>query len=369
MPKKTVLAALLLAPIAIWASHAAVDEFPILVARMAPAERVNVVTGGGYFPVLIRLDNGRLGAAIRGGDTHVGANGRLDWAHSSDEGRTWSVERLADAAMDDRNPAVGQLRDGSVLVTYIIDRSYGPDGKRLKELTRDGLYTVRSLDRGRTWQDPVKSAIDPRHGASPYGKIVQLPSGVALLNVYYERGPGLDHETSLVYRSTDGGMSWGDPSVIADDFNETAVVPLPDGRILAVARSHHGGFLATCFSSDQGRTWTAPHRITADREHPADVILLEDKRLLLVYGERNRPFGVRAALSRDYGRTWGPEVIVLAGDAHSGDCGYPSSVEVQRGRIVTLYYGVDETRQPDGRVTLSLAGAHTRAVRWTVPEK
>ena len=85
--------------------------------------------------------------------------------------------------------------------------------------------------------------------------------------------------------------------MIADHFNETALLPLPDGRILAIARSHIGGYLATCFSPDQGRTWTAPRRITADREHPADVILLEDNRLLLVYGERNRPFGVRAALS------------------------------------------------------------------------
>ena len=369
MRKKISLLAALSAAVLIPASIAAGDEFAILVGNKAPAERVNVVTGGGYFPVLIRLDNGQLGAAIRGGDTHVGPGGRLDWAQSSAAGRTWSVERLVDAPMDDRNPAVGQLRDGTVLVTYIIDRSYGPDGKRLKELTRDGLYTVRSLDRGRTWQSPVKSVIDPRHGASPYGKIVQLSSGVALLNVYYERGPGLDHETSLVYRSADGGKTWGDPSIIADHFNETALVPLPDGRILAIARSHHGGYLATCFSSDQGRTWTAPKRITADREHPADVILLEDKRLLLVYGERNRPFGVRAALSRDYGLSWGPEVIVLAGDAHSSDCGYPSSVEVERGRIVTLYYGVDETRQPDGRVTLSLAGAYARAVRWTDPDK
>jgi hypothetical protein len=369
MPKETLLTAAIIAACVIPAALSAADDFSILVGNKVPAERVNVVTGGGYFPVLIRLDNGQLGATIRGGDTHVGVNGRLDWAHSSDGGRTWNVKRLVDAPMDDRNPAVGQLGDGTLLVTYIIDRSYGPSGARLKELSRDGLYTVRSFDRGRTWQDPVRSPVEPHHGASPYGKIVQLRSGAALLSVYYERGPGLEHETSLVYRSVDGGKTWKDPSVIADHFNETALLPLPDGRILAIARSHNGAYLATCFSSDEGRTWSAPRRITADREHPADVILLRDNRLLLVYGERNRPFGVRAVLSRDYGETWGPEVIVLAGDSQNGDCGYPSSVEVQPGQIVTLYYGVDEARKPDGKVVLGLAGAYARAVLWKVPNR
>ncbi|HZT33466.1 MAG TPA: sialidase family protein [Bryobacteraceae bacterium] len=346
---------------------AAAQEASIWIGRQVAVERVDVVRGGGYFPVLIRLDNGELGAAVRGGDTHIGAQGRLDWVRSTDGGRTWSRGLLADAPMDDRNPAVGQLRDGTVLVTYIIDRSYGPGGERLKQLTRDGLYTVRSHDRGRTWEAPAKSLIDPRHGASPFGKMVQLPGGTVLLNVYYERGPGLEHETSYLYRSRDGGLTWGDPTLIADDFNETALALLPDGRLLAVARSHHGGYLAATYSGDQGRTWSPPRRLTAEREHPADVILLRDGRLLLVYGERNRPFGARAMLSRDLGRTWGPELIVLAADAHNSDCGYPSSAEVAPGRIVTMYYGVDETTDAAGKTVRALSGAYARAVLWRAP--
>ncbi len=345
------------------------QPYTVMLGRKMAATRVDAVAGGGYFPVLIRLDNGELGAAVRGGDTHVGRNGRLDWIRSTDGGKTWSVQLLADKPMDDRNPAVGQLRDGTVLVTYIIDRSYGPDGTRLKPLIRDGLYTVFSKDRGRTWSEPVKSPIDPAEGASPFGKIVQLPDGTVLLNVYYERGPGLNHETSLVYRSGDGGRTWGDPTVIADHYNETALLPLSDGRLLAMARSHGGGHLAVCLSSDQGRTWTAPRQVTADREHPADVIRLSDGRLLLAFGERNRPFGVRALFSSDNGMTWGPELIVLADDAHNLDCGYPSSVEVHPGEIVTLYYGVDEVKQADGRLALALQGAYARAVLWKAPPK
>lgn len=272
---------LILCAACLW-SAAAEQPASILIGRQVAVERVDVVHGGGYFPVLVRLDNGELGAALRGGDTHVGSKGRLDWVRSTDQGHTWTISPLADAPMDDRNPAVGQLRDGTLLVTYIIDRSYGPGGERLKELHRDGLYTVRSHDRGRTWDPPVKSPVDPVHGASPYGKMVQLADGTVLLAVYYERGPGLNHETSYLYRSRDGGKTWGDPTLIADHFNETGLALLPDGKLLAVARSHHGGYLAITTSSDQGRTWSPLRPITADREHPADVVLLRDGRLLPV---------------------------------------------------------------------------------------
>jgi len=91
--------------------------------------------------------------------------------------------------MDHRNPAMGQLKDGSVLVVYEIDRSYGSSGERLKEATTDGIYTMRSNDRGRTWKGPMKSPLPTEYCVSPFGKIVQLSDGTALVNVYYGKRP------------------------------------------------------------------------------------------------------------------------------------------------------------------------------------
>lgn len=337
-----------------------IAESTVWRASKVESSRAEVVKGGGYFPVMIQIDNGEIGAALRGGATHVGPEGRLDWVRSNDGGRTWTRTLLADAEMDDRNPAVGQLRDGTLVVSYTIDRSYQPDGKRVLPLKRDSIWTVRSKDRGRSWEKPVKSLVGMEHGASPYGKMVQMPDGTLLMNVYHERGPKLEHESSLVYRSKDGGITWGDATMIADHYNETSLTLLPDGRLLAVARSHFGQFLSTCVSSDQGRTWSAPKRITADHEHPADTIVLRDGRLLLVHGERNRPYGVRALFSRDLGATWDPETVILAADSHNTDTGYPSSVEIEPGKIVTMYYGVDGD-------TGKLDGAYARAVIWKAP--
>ncbi len=332
------------------------------MARPLGGVRVDVVAGGGYFPVLIRLDNGDLFAAVRGGDAHVGPRGRLDWVRSADKGKTWTRGLLADAEMDDRNPAVGQLRSGTLVVGYTIDRSYEPSGKRVMPLVRDSLWTVRSTDRGKTWEKPVKSPVPVADGVSPYGKMVELADGTLLMSAYHERGPKLEHETALVYRSRDGGKTWGDSTVIADHFNETSLTPLPDGRLLAVARAHQGQYLAVTASSDRGRTWPPVRRITGDNEHPADVIVLKDGRLLLVFGERNRPFGVRAMFSSNLGKDWGPEVAILAADAHGRDCGYPSSVETEPGRIVTMYYGVDGD-------TSKSEGAYARAVLWSALAK
>ena len=340
------------------------EDHAIFYGKQMSAERFTVVEEGGYFPVLIQLDNKDLVAAVRGGDRHIGVKGRLDWVRSTDGGRTWTLKLLVDGPMDHRNPAVGQLKDGTVLVAYEIDRSYGPNGERLKDFTSGGLYTMRSNDRGDTWKGPFKLPISLEDCASPFGKIVQLSDGTALLNVYFGKGP---HPATKVYRSKDSGETWGDPSVIAENYDETSLLVLPDERILAVLRSSVGGHLATSFSSDKGRTWSAPHQVTRDNEHPADVILLKDGRLLLAYGERNRPFGVRAMLSRDLGQTWGPNIIILADDAQRPDCGYPSSAEVAPGKIVTVYYGVDEVKDKSP-VSPDLRGIYARAILWTVPD-
>ncbi len=352
------------------AALSSAQDYSVLVGREVPAARVEAVTGGGHFPVMIRLDSGDLVAVVRGGGTHVGIKGRLDWIRSKDNGKTWTRATLVDGPLDDRNPAVGQLRDGTVVVTYHAAGGYGPKGEvpvRGSAVIRDGLYVLRSSDRGVTWEKPVKSAIPLELGASSYGKIVQLADGTALMAVYYLKGTPYQH-ISYVYRSTDGGKTWGDSSKIADDFDETALVVLPKDRLMAVLRSKNGAFLSTSFSEDKGRTWSQPRQLTANREHPADVIRLNDGRLLLTYGERNRPFGVRAKISKNLGLNWEPETIVLVSDAENTDCGYPSSAEISPGKIVTLYYGVNGSYDPFGKNPESLSRAFTRAVLWSIPQ-
>src|SRR5258708_37432895 len=84
-----------------------------------------VVEGGGYFPVLVGLRDGSLLAVFRGGAPHIGRGGRLDLASSIDQGQTWSAPRTAvDGPEDDRNPELGQLKDGTVALAFATLSGY-----------------------------------------------------------------------------------------------------------------------------------------------------------------------------------------------------------------------------------------------------
>jgi Neuraminidase (sialidase) len=324
-----------------------------------------VTKGQGYFPVAISLQNGDVLAVLRGGAAHVGVKGRLDLVRSTDRGKTWSPAwTVVDGEFDDRNPAMGQLKDGAIVLAYVIASGYDSTGLHFgkrEERVFDGVYLTFSRDNGKSWSTPVRdSAIHQFYAGkgdvSPYGKIVQLPGGTVLMAVYFEFFDGRGNE-SYLFRSKNGGKTWGDPVLLGRHFNETGIVRLRDGRILAALRSEQGGHIAIAESADEGHTWSTPVQITADREHPADLIQLHDGRVLMVFGERNAPRGVHAIISKD-GRTWKKSSqIVLADDAPIGDCGYPSSVEVEGGRVLTLYYQVDDSKNAP-------SSASARAVIW-----
>lgn len=111
------LSGLLTFPLLAWAVltlDARADEQERLLPSL---ERFLVVSGQGYFPVALRLKDGRIAVVLRGGAGHLGIKGRLDMVFSSEEGKTWTRPTLVvDSPEDDRNPALGQTKDGSLVV-------------------------------------------------------------------------------------------------------------------------------------------------------------------------------------------------------------------------------------------------------------
>ena len=71
--------------------------------------------------------------------------------------------------------------------------------------------------------------------------------------------------------------------------------------------------------------------------NPPSLVQLKDGRLVVTYGYRSIPYGIRAKISKDAGKTWGPE-IGLRLDGRSWDLGYPRSLVRPDGDIVTVYY-------------------------------
>ena len=57
----------------------------------------------------------------------------------------------------------------------------------------------------------------------------------------------------------------------------------------------------------------------------------------MTYGHRRKPFGNQARLSEDHGRTWS-EPLTISGDGVGGDLGYPSTVHLDDGRLLSVWY-------------------------------
>ena len=89
---------------------------------------------------------------------------------------------------------------------------------------------------------------------------------------------------------------------------------------------------------------------------PGAPLLLSDGRIVIVYGTRVPPAGIRAVVSEDEGQTWSPEIIVRD-DAGSWDIGYPRVWEAEPGRIGTVYYYNDKDDPVQVRPVDTLWGA------------
>jgi len=329
-------------------------ESDIFVGVRRSIRRTLVCALQGYFPVVVRTGPSSLAAVFRTGATHVGASGTLAVSTSADGGSSWSdpveiVPRWEDA----RNPAMGCTPDGGLLVFFwkavlhnYRDTEFGPvydpDGPGAANRRRSvvALFVTRRDAGGFPWSEakPVPSRLLTL--ASPYGRIICDDEGTLYLGVYGEprRAARRVRHLSVLMRSRDGGASWGEETVVAPGYNETAFAFV--GSTLVAALRSASGHVAVAASRDRGKRWSKPVPVTRDGEHPADLCLLQSARLLLTFGRRIRPYGCGALLSGDGGESWNLDrEVLLAGDgALTTDLGYPSTVQMADGTIVTLLY-------------------------------
>ena len=328
-------------------------ETDAFVGRRHSIARYLIASLAGYFPVVVRVGDSKLAAVFRTGAPHVGISGTISISTSDDGGRSWTDSvRVTPRWEDARNPALGVTDTGRLVVAYwtAVRHAYVADENGYKWNPKDdteiqdvpGLAIRTSDDGGSVWSAPRFIHSRGLLFASPYGRIISAGNEL-MLPVYGRTRGGTEREFSCaLLRSSDNGEQWGDETLIANDQNETAILPLGDGRLLAAARSHSMRNISTFESSDNGYTWEPLSEVTRRDEHPADLTYLDGGSILLTFGRRVRPFGCGALLSRDGGRSWDRNrEVLLAGDgAGSSDLGYPSTAQLADGTICTaLYFG------------------------------
>ena len=320
------------------------------------------------WPTLARRRDGELLVVCSGGrEAHVCPFGWVEMMRSKDDGRSWGWPRvLMDSATDDRDAGVCETSKGTLLVTtftsldyvkYLNEAEPGSSSRfvdwtseriaawkaahnRMSVADRErmlGTWMLRSSDGGVTWTAPYRVPVNSPHGP------IALSDGRIL---YAGKRMWHPNARNGVADSHDDGRSWRwlaeIPTRDGDDFSEyheLHAVEASNGRLLVHIRNHNTNNereILQTESDDGGRTWSIPHPIGV-WGLPSHLLRLRDGRILMNYGYRRPPFGNQARVSADNGATWSAPVTI-SDDGASGDLGYPSTVELDDGSLLTIWY-------------------------------
>lgn len=339
-------------------SHAAVD-YEILEHVVIYEQREEYCA----WPAIARTDDGDLVVAYTRTEEHLGPDGQILLSRSRDNGRTWDAPVVAyDTPLDDRESGLTVLHDGRLLMhirtTQWSPTAYSslpPLAYRQDLLNRwilhvddeayrsaahyEGEWHVISEDGGRSWshavpgQDTIHGGVHLRNGEILVAAYRNHPDRAG---IYLGTNPMGPFEKTAEIRS---------PRPEAFRFGEPHVLQLESGRILLAIRATAIPYddkspllyAYLSHSDDNGRTWSEVRKLPY-WGFPPHLLQLSDGRVLLSYGHRRAPYGQRVAVSED-GVTWLPEnEIILRDDAPNKDLGYPVSIELEPGKILTVYY-------------------------------
>ena len=331
-----------------------------------------------YFgwPTATRLQNGKIAVVASGYRTrHICPFGKTVISYSEDEGQTYTRPApVIDTVLDDRDGGIMTFGEKGVIVTSFnnvtafqrslpyataYDLAY-LDTVTPEEEARDiGSTFCFSFDYGVTFGELFKSPTQAPHGP------VELKDGTILLvgmdynphpidgprNVDYIQAHKINLDGKIEYVGKIENVRIGDVEPICC---EPHTVVLDDGTLLTHIRVQHfdengNVVLFTLFqseSSDNGRTWTTPHQVLPQLGgSPPHLFKHSSGMLICTYGYREAPYGVKAMFSADNGKTWDYGYDIYVNNV-SGDLGYPSTVELKDGSLITVFYAHPRVGEP-----------------------
>lgn len=320
------------------------------------------------WPTVTKSKSGELLLVYSGGrEGHICPFGRIELRRSSDNGKTWSdAQVVVDSILDDRDAGIVQTSKGTLLITWFTSTAWmkqqdkNPQWQKMREAINLQEYRyqnikkhfksskasvaqwmIRSEDNGKTWSEPYLVPM-----MSPHGPIT-TSEGRLLLAGKRKNFIGL-------CESTDDGKTWHLVSRIQPMqghdsrlYHELHIVEAVDGTLIVHIRNHNKTYHYETLqteSKDGGKSWTKPHSIGV-WGYPSHLLRLKDNKLLMTYGYRGsqrKPSDnnrLESRISTDNGKTWSDPVIV-ADNLYSWDFGYPTTVELDNNKLLTIWYEV-----------------------------
>ncbi len=324
----------------------------------------------GYFgwPSVARIGNKIAVTASGYRLAHVCPFGKAVMCFSFDNGQTYTNPTpVIDTVLDERDTGIA-VKGNTVVVTSfnnatVFQRNWHDLGKyksyRLAYL--DGITPEQekqalgslyrfSYDGGITFGAIHKSPITSPHGPlfSKDGRLLWVGRNFDPLDNTFKEGENfisvyeiLPDETMKKIGEIENIVIPGKGLVASC---EPCVVELDDGKLICHIRVQQRGdmpYFLTIYqteSEDGGKTWTTPHALISEKDGaPSHLIKHSSGVLLATYGRRIPPYGICVMASTDGGKTWDTN-NALYNEGSNGDLGYPCTVELDDGSLLTVFY-------------------------------
>jgi len=305
-----------------------------------------------------------MGPFVRLEDGAILTVDRANALISHDEGKTWDKHTILDDASKctiNAERALIRTRSGVIILAFMnvqekANWNWDPeisDSRGAKLPT----YVVRSLDGGKTWQEP-KKLHDAWTGA--IRDMIETKNGtIVFTSMMLLHDPG--RHSVLTYASQDDGETWTRSNIIDlggignhGGVTEATLVQLRDGRLWKLIRTNWKVFWQA-FSDDDGISWRTIGPTTIDAScAPGMLTRLESGRLMLVWNRyfpegknefpltggdnqwsevpvSNHRLELSMKFSDDDGKNWTEPVVIAK--VEEGWLAYPYVFESRPGEI------------------------------------
>ena len=338
------------------------------------------------WPTVCRDDDGVLyvgASSFRLG--HLCGFGKNVLYVSRDGGESWSCPRVFnDNALDYRDVVLCYLGDKKILATWFSHPHSLYETEKMQKWIADAHPSIQALaraivdgwsmlepekrnchgtfcrvseDGGESWSEVRRTPVTSPHGPIKLknGKLFYLGKTVS------QSETNLSNGVISAHISEDEGKSWSQLSEIdfpecckLNNLHEPYAIELKNGRILGMIRvqgeeiapalgdmcddlKQYKFTMFKTFSDDGGYTWATPEPV-GFLGAPPHLLELSTGEIVLTYSRRKvGTQGIFARVSRDGGLTFGKETLI-GPEAYIWDQGYPSTVELDDGSLMTVYY-------------------------------
>ena len=340
-----------------------------------------------YFawPTVARLQNGKIAVVASGYRiSHVCPFGKLVISYSENEGETYTVPApVIDTPLDDRDGGILAFGEKNVIVTSFNNTL---DFQKKRVYSEQDNITYRSAymdtvtkeeeqkylgsnfrisnDCGVTFGEIKKSPV-----TTPHGPLVLRDGTVLWVGKFFghntDKTPTEGNSFIQVHKvNPDGTTEYVGQIESASDekgdlvMSEPYAIELDDGTLICHIRTERleekDNFnyytteltLYQSESKDGGKTWTKPHAILPPKGGaPAHLMKHSSGALISVHGYREKPYGIKAMFSFDNGKTWDCDNYIF-NNGESPDMGYPTTVELSDGSLLTVFYAKEKENGP-----------------------